>query len=352
MDFKELELSENIINELKKDGIDIENIDFSKYNKKEISSKIFRIIAQKSYPREDFLDIFRNSIENAIVTHQERVKINGQIHKDTLEKLSKKTNDDVVLVRGGFATNGEFIRYDVFKNSKNRFEFIKITAKHHGLSLDKLPLPQDINSNFLFSIYPKTCLKFIIEEQKEFKELKGLFRKISSSLYIDSIKNIEDDFFKFKLETLNIDYLLSDDLPNFEKEHLKKIQELLNIGKLDKKSNIETLLKFIQEGLEKIKEYMNKNFNSYKIFFTFDKTTSKETSLLKIKLKELGIIEDINDSMISTNTTIFKISEKKLISPYFVLASTKIKSIKKIKTDTFGNEEIIENEKREPLIKK
>ena len=80
-------------------------------------------------------------------------------------------------------------------------------------------------------------MKFILEEQKELKELKGLFRKVSSSLYIDSIKNIEDEFFQFKLETLNIDYLLSDDLPNFEKEHLKKIQELLNIGKLDKKNS-------------------------------------------------------------------------------------------------------------------
>ena len=345
-------IKEYIVTELKKEDIDIENIDFSKISKKEISSKIFRIIAQKSYPREDFLDIFRKAIHSAIVTHQERVKINGQIHKDTLEKLSKKTNDDVVLVRGGFATNGEFIRYDVFKNSKNRFEFIKITAKHHGLSLDKLPLPQDINSNFLFSIYPKTCLNFIIEEQKEFKELKGLFRKISSSLYIDSIKSIEDEFFKFKLESLSIDYLLSDDLPNFEKEHLKKIQELLNIGKLDKKNKIETLANFVEESLVKIRKYIEEYFSSYKIFFTFDKTTSNETFLLKRKLKDLGSIEELNDILISTNTIIFKISEKKLISPYFVLASTKIKSIKKIKSDIFGNEEIIENEKREPLLEK
>ena len=146
-------IKEYIVTELKKEDIDIENIDFSKISKKEISSKIFRIIAQKSYPREDFLDIFRKAIHSAIVTHQERVKINGQIHKDTLEKLSKKTNDDVVLVRGGFATNGEFIRYDVFKNSKNRFEFIKITAKHHGLSLDKLPLPQDGSNILIFSIF-------------------------------------------------------------------------------------------------------------------------------------------------------------------------------------------------------
>ena len=84
-------IKEYIVTELKKEDIDIENIDFSKISKKEISSKIFRIIAQKSYPREDFLDIFRKAIHSAIVTHQERVKINGQIHKDTLEKLSKKT---------------------------------------------------------------------------------------------------------------------------------------------------------------------------------------------------------------------------------------------------------------------
>ena len=100
------------------------------------------------------------------------------------------------------------------------------------------------------------------------------------------------------------------------------------------------------------KKYIEEYFSSYKIFFTFDKTTSNETFLLKRKLKDLGSIEELNDILISTNTIIFKISEKKLISPYFVLASTKIKSIKKIKSDIFGNEEIIENEKREPLLEK
>ena len=109
---------------------------------------------------------------------------------------------------------------------------------------------------------------------------------------------------------------------------------------------------FVEESLVKIRKYIEEYFSSYKIFFTFDKTTSNETFLLKRKLKDLGSIEELNDILISTNTIIFKISEKKLISPYFVLASTKIKSIKKIKSDIFGNEKKKKKKKREPLLEK
>lgn len=347
-------IKEYIINELKKDGIDIENIDFYKYNKKEISSKIFRIIAQKSYPREDFLDIFRNSIENAIVTHQERVKINGQIHKDTLEKLSKRTNDDVVLVRGGFATNGEFIRYDVFK-SDNKIEFKRIAPKYCNKKVELLPQANDNSAKFMFSIYKNGLLKVDFIKDDELFNIKGIFSKIDADakgiltyIYLNSVRNTEDNLFisfvsGFLNSTIYDDAIIGDDR--------KKIEELLKKNKIkitdsvrDKdtiKSKIVDFMNIVKSNTELVigfniirnnnilnsihndlSEYLYKKDLKYDVIINIDGKPA--TPILKIKLP---------------------IDDKKTNLPKMV-------NIIKLKTDTFGNEEIIENEKRESLIKK
>lgn len=336
-----ISIKEYIIGELKKEGIDIDSPALN-IKKKDLSSKVFRIVAKKSYPREDFLRIFRKSIDTANVTHREKIKNNGEIHKETIDKLVNKKNDDAVLVRGGFANNGDAIRYDVFKNTKGRFEFVKITAKYHGLPIEDLPFSKDKNSSFVFSIYPKSCLHFIYEENKELKEAKGLFRKIDNSLYIDSIKNIEDEQFRFKLNTFTVKILLSDDLPSFEKDEFKKVMGLLNFGKFDKKNRIETEVSAIIVCIKSIKKY----FTDYNTIFTFGKTTNIETFTIKEKLLKEGEIIENRDEELPSRTILITIEEDNLISPFLVLASTKIKSVKKIKTNSLGNETIIEKEKR------
>jgi len=339
-----------IIKKLKEDNIDIENINNCNISKKDISSKIFRIIAEKNLPREDFLDNFRKAISDSIVTHKEKLKTNGQIHENTISKKNNKTKDDMVFVRGGTAVNGGFIRYDVFKNNKNKFEFVKITPKHCGLLLNELPKPKDLDSLFLFSIYPKTYLNLVYEENKISEETKGLFRKIDGSLYLDSVKNTENEIYKYKLKRLKLSYLLSNDLEPFSKDEIKKITPLLKFDDFEKKAVLKTSIDSIRETLKKIENYFIINYPDYKILFVFNKTSCKETYLIKENLLSENIILNQIEELDEIKTIVFNIEEEKLISPYFVLAPTKIKSIKKIKTDTFGNESIILQEKREPLL--
>lgn len=343
-------IKDYIIANLKEDGVDIDNIEKSKFSKREISSKIFRIIANKSLPNDNFLKDFKEAINNAIITHKEKIKINGQIHADTISKIDNKTKDDAVLVRGGCSTNGDAIRYDVFKNSKGKFEFIKITSKYYGLSLDKLPQPKDSSSLFMFSIYPKSLLNIVFEDNKILKELKGLFRKIDGSLYIDSIKNLEDVLFRYKLDTLKISYFGSDDIVPFEKDTEKEIQKLMKFEKFEKKISIDTSLLSIKRSIENIKNYISKEFPSCAVRFVFGNTTCIETTTIKNKLILENIIQDRVEDNLPNGTLVFRIDENKLISPYFVLASSKIKSFKKVKTDTFGNETFIEKEKRTALV--
>ena len=135
---------------------------------------------------------------------------------------------------------------------------------------------------------------------------------------------------------------MSDDLPSFEKDEFKKVMGLLNFGKFDKKNRIETEVSAIIVCIKSIKKY----FTDYNTIFTFGKTTNIETFTIKEKLLKEGEIIENRDEELPSRTILITIEEDNLISPFLVLASTKIKSVKKIKTNSLGNETIIEKEKR------
>ena len=123
----------------------------------------------------------------------------------------------------------------------------------------------------------------------------------------------------------------------------------MKFEKFEKKSAIETSLISIKKSIENIKNYISRQFPDYNIIFTFKNTSCIETATIKNKLLEQNIIQDINEDL-PERTLVFKMVENRLVSPYFVLASTKIKSFKKVKMDIFGNETFIEKEKRTDLV--
>lgn len=343
----EKNLKEFIIRNLKeKENIDIYNLD-NNVTKKEITSKIFKIIALKCYPSEDFNKTFINAIKDTKVTHFVKEKTNGSIHKETINSLKKeKSNDESVLVRGGFAENGEFLRYDVFLNTKGKYEFIKLTAKHHGKNLNDLPTPKD--SKFLFSVYKNTLLEIIKSDKKELILIKGIFRKIDSSLYIDSTDSTENEIFRYKLDKLSSDYFFSDDLNNtFEK---KDIIKLITLASFAKKSVINTKIIEISRMINEFNTFLQKNDEKIELKCSFGKTSSIETYELKKALLENKIIENEININASIKTVYIKINESSFISPFTTIGINSIRKLKKIQIDSLGNESTIEYENRKILI--
>lgn len=352
----ETNLKDYVIDELKKQGIDIDNLDIKNINKKEIINKIFRVIAKKSYPREDFIYVFKKTMDNAVVTHQERIKTNGQIHLETINKINEKAKKEAVLVRGGISDNGETLRYDIFKK-ENKFDFIRLTAKHNNVPLQNLPSSSLVNSDFLFSINKNSLLEIHFAHQDNIFTKKGLFSKIDANskgalsyLYLESIENKEDDLLISFVSNVEYSYILNDSI---NKETIKNIDELIKKNKIEITQTvreINTINEKILIFVEKVKEQLLEKINIKKVGFNIIPTSN---IIKKIKDENKELYNENDDYEIIINikpkpsSPILKIKlandGKKTNLPMLI-------DIRKVKTDTFGNENIILKEERLPLM--
>lgn len=352
----ETNLKDYVIDELKKQGIDIDNLDIKNINKKEIISKIFRVIAKKSYPREDFIYVFKKTMDNAVVTHQERIKTNGQIHLETINKINEKAKKEAVLVRGGISDNGKTLRYDIFKK-ENKFDFIRLTAKHNNVPLQNLPSSSLVDSDFLFSINKNSLLEIHFAHQDNIFTKKGLFSKIDANskgalsyLYLESIENKEDDLLISFVSNVEYSYILNDSI---NKETIKNIDELIKKNKIEITQTvreINTINEKILIFVEKVKEQLLEKINIKKVGFNIIPTSN---IIKKIKDENKELYNENDDYEIIINikpkpsSPILKIKlandGKKTNLPMLI-------DIRKVKTDTFGNENIILKEERLPLM--
>lgn len=351
----ETNLKNYVIDELKKQEINIDNLDIKNINKKDIVNKIFRIIAKKSYPREDFLDSFKKAIDNSIVTHQEKIKTNGQIHLETISKIDNKSNVDTVMVRGGSADNGETLRYDIFKKD-DVIDFKRITPKYHSNHLSKLPKSSLSEAEFLFSIYKNSLVEVTFIQDNNIYTKKGLFSRIDinekgvlSYLFLEDIKNKEDDLLVSFVSNIQYSYIYNDKITS---EIAKTVSEIVKKYKIEIQPSVrepKTIKEKILTFVKTIKETIKNTLNIKSIGFNII-PTSNILKQIKEEQRELYNNENKYDIVINIKATpstpILKIKiandGKKTTLPTLL-------DIKKIKTDTFGNETIVKKEERLPL---
>lgn len=348
--YKHKSLKEYILKVLKEKDLSIK--DFKNKDKyDELISNIYKIIAFKNLPYKTFVDDFKTVVNSAKVTHFEKEKVNGEIHEETIKSAKNINTEKKFLTRQGFANDGSFIRYDVFKEDKStkketkyKYHFLKITAKYYGLKAKDLPTIK--NTEFMFSIYKNTTLKI---KNKDNIEFDCLFRKIDRRLYLDSIIGKEDEIFRNKLDTFDFNFLFSDDLP---KENLKDIlSKKPNIPKFEKKSNINTSIKSLIEYIESLKQYLQLKLNNCEVIFIAKLEGCIETKSILEKLIEDKNIFDYNkmNNLQKENTVFIYISENRILPSRAIIGSTAIKNIRKLKITPTGSTNIIEKEKRKDM---
>lgn len=290
-----VEVRDYILQSLNEQGVNIDGLSLKTEKEREaFASMLYHIIAKKSYPYEGFKEDFKATIEKCPVTFFVREKKNGSIHKEKVRKMKELTNDDAVFLRGGWANNDEFLRYDVFKiegdGGKTRFYFERITPKHTGVSIDKLPVPviSELESaTFLFSLYENTAIEikyknkgavslFSMEES-----VKGRFWKfengsISGSIKVKDPKNIADDNFEKYVSSISFDYIASDDLnlsSLIEEESLKKLRGRMRNGAATPKN----MAKKITERISDINKILSHHAQPYFFFDNPSLQMSKDT---------------------------------------------------------------------------
>lgn len=350
----EKNLKNYIIEELKKQEIYIDNLNIENINKKELVNKIFKIIAKKSYPQENFLEHFKNTIDNSIITHKEEIKINGHIHSETIEKISQKTPKDAVLVRGGACVNGETLRYDVFK-AKEKIDFIRLTPKYHNKLIDSLPKSSLKNAEFLFSIYKNTLLEIDFKKDDNIYTKRGLFSKIDadgkgvlSYMFLESISGEEDEFMTSFISNFEYSYKYDDSIT---KEVAKSFEDLVKKNKIEITSTvrkIETIKQKISNFIEKLKEEVQKlgikklGINILSNSNILEKV-KKQFDNFYIKDEKYEIILTMKAKLVPSTIKI------KLSDPKAKTSMPLLLKIKKIKSNTFGDEVVIDKEERKEL---
>jgi CRISPR-associated endonuclease Csn1 len=349
--YKHKSLKEYILKSLKDKDISIEDLqDKDKYD--DLISKIYKIIAFKNLPYKTFIDDFKTAINNAKVTHFEKEKVNGEIHEETIKSAKNVNTNKKFLTRQGFAKDGAFIRYDVFREDKSikkekkyKYHFVKITAKYYGLEAKKLPTIE--NAEFMFSIYKNSTLRI---KNKDNIEFDSLFRKKPSSLVLDDIFGKEDFLFKNKIINFNFNILGSD---NISKSVLNDIfNNKPNLKDFKEDNNLNTTYKNTEDYIMLLKKYLQSNLNNYNVVFISRLQGCFETKTILKKLIEKNIIseyEKIGEQFYKENTVFVYIDENKVLPSRVIIGATAIKDIKKLKITPTGSINIIEKEKRKDM---
>jgi hypothetical protein len=354
-----ISLKEYILDKLEEQNILLDD--------KEITTHIFKIIANKNYPYNGFRDDFKEAIQNAPVTHFVKKKINGSIHDETISKI-KNEKDKGVKIRGGIARNGEYVRYDIFKieNSKGKitYDFVKITSQYYCKKLEELPTPTlkgEQKDIFMFSVYKNDLLSYNL---KDCSKVVGNFVKVQSSIVIKETKNLENELFKKQLKGFDITILSSDDITHFEQMRDKILElEIIKTSKQNKTTkwgfkklcNFEKLTTLksqesrIIEIIEAIKNLLpNINFSFYMGKVTAN--TTKELKSILIKNKIIEGEDNMQQNIIFNNTIFITFNESGYLESLRSDGKTDIKDLVKLKINCMGEvvEKII-SEKREVL---
>jgi len=334
-------LKEYILKELTKQDTDITQINMKdEKQNKEFISAIFEIIANKNYPYDNFRDDFKTLVQNAPVTHHVKHKSNGSIHDETISKIKSK-KDKGIIVRGGVARNGEYVRCDVFKtvNQKGKitYNFVVLTAQYKNYKVQDLPTPtlkQGENTTFVFSVYKNDLLSYSL---KNGSKIVGNFVKVATSIIVQEPKNIENELFKKQIKGLNSSWNKTDDVINL-KDIMgdKNIQKELNI-KLDKTAKLGTLIQKVTTLCQNVKDIINTTYGK-NIVFVMDKIDTIQTKALRQELLQKNIVQEtINITLDNTKNAIFiTLSASGYLPALRSDGQQKLIDLKKLKVNCLG----------------
>jgi CRISPR-associated endonuclease Csn1 len=348
---KDKNFKEYILKELTKQNIDIIKIDMKDENKnKNFVSTIFKIIANKNYPYDNFRDDFKKLVQNAPVTHHVKRKSNGSIHDETISKIKNK-KDKGIIIRQGIARNGEYVRCDVFKiidqKGKITYNFLVLTAQYSGYKVQDLPIPtlrQDKTATFMFSVYKNDLLSYSL---KDGSKIVGNFVKISNSIVIKEPKNIENNLFKKQLKGLKSSWSKTDDINIKEIMSDKNIQKELNI-KLDKTIKLETLIQKVISLYQNVKSIIKSSYGQDVVFIMNEMDTIQTKALKQELLKENIIEEAISITQDIKNTIFITLKSSGLLPALRSDGQTTLINLKKLKVNCLGEiiKEIIQEKRK------
>ncbi|BAS68111.1 type II CRISPR RNA-guided endonuclease Cas9 [Bathymodiolus septemdierum thioautotrophic gill symbiont] len=136
-------------------------------------------------PFSDFKSVLDESVGDIFVSFAPRRKISGAAHKATIKP--KDTGGKYKFpVNNGMAENGVIQRVDVFKNAKNKYQFIVFYPadfyKDDFPELDLKGNEIDKNVQFLFSLFKDDLIEFKTKKTKtkDSKHLLAYFKYIRS----------------------------------------------------------------------------------------------------------------------------------------------------------------------------
>jgi len=328
-------LKDYILNELEKQNISL--------NDKDITSSIFKIIANKNYPYDGFREDFKTIIQNAPVTHFVKHKSNGSIHDETISKM-KDEKTKGIKIREGIARNGAFVRCDVFKiinkRGKITYNFVVMTAQYNGKEIESLPTPKlkdGESAIFMFSVFKNDLLSYSLKDKTH---IVGNFVKVASSIVVSESKNIENDLFKKQIKAITHSYSKTDDVSNL-KEIIndKKVQQalkldLLNVAKLS--SQVEKVKALCKNVSRIVTDAYEVN-----IVFVMSKMSSEQTKKLREILISDGIVKDELHITQELKKTIFiTLSEMGYTEAMRADGQTKLIDLTKLKVNALG--EVVE----------
>lgn len=346
-------LKKIILQDFEENNINIDGLDISDNQiQKDFISYIFRIIARDNYPYEDFGKDFKDAVKNAPVTHFVKHKKSNAIHKENPSKIEPNTKINV-KIREGTADKGGFVRYDVFmiENTKGEitYDFVNLTASYQNTKTEDLPNPttkENETASFMFSVYKNDLLEYTLNDGSI---IKGNFRKVDSSIYIDEPKNQENTLFSKQIKKIQTTFSKTDDVIG---EDIKKILDNKNIEKalnLERNRIIETQKQKIKTWCDNTSKIIKETYHRDSMFI-MQEMYSVQTIQLRTELIEAGVVlgeierdpERINPIYVYLSASGYVPSERQD-------GQKKLINLKKIQTNCLGEETTITKEERKTL---